>query len=201
VTSAARVRDQSGACAGGLDVPGEADGRDDRASLLVALERDHRRVDAEQRAGGFERACEHLVEVDRRGDIGHLSRACVLLVRALERVREIGQHRFDARRRLAKHELERLGLRPASDEDDHEGEQQHGGEARAADGDAERRPAQAVSKNHARRCPLGGEVPLSGRAAPCSDNSALTGRRKLLLWPAWPALARASGPFVASRER
>jgi hypothetical protein len=70
----------------------EAAGRTNR--LAFGVDRDDDGVDAAQRSRCLERARQHLVEVDRAAELTEHAAAPVLLLGALERLREVPHHRL-----------------------------------------------------------------------------------------------------------
>ncbi len=90
---------------------GEPERRHDR--LLLAVDRDESCVDTGHGARGLERPREHLVEVDRAGQLGQVAVAAAFLLCALQGQRELAHHRLHAGVHLAD-ELEQLLLAPAA---------------------------------------------------------------------------------------
>ncbi len=88
----------------------EAERRDERLPLVVR-DADHGRVDPRHRAGGLERAGEHLVEVDRARELAQEAAPAAFLLRPLDRRHELLRHLVHAGRE-AGHELGdlRVGL-------------------------------------------------------------------------------------------
>jgi hypothetical protein len=92
----------------------EAEGGDDRLGSGLRSERDERRVHSVDRAGGIEHAREHLVEVDRAGELSEQSGALAFELGLLEGARQLADHVVHARLEVV-HDLGEplVGLRRA----------------------------------------------------------------------------------------
>ena len=108
---------------------------DDRLFPVTAGDRDERGVDTGDRAGRLERPREHLVQVDRARELRQVAAPATLLLRPLERLGELSDHRLHAAVHLGD-ERKQLVLPgapgTAREREDHEGDQQdrHNGRPR-----------------------------------------------------------------------
>ncbi len=128
---------------------GQPERGDDRRRPIV-VEAGEGGVDARHRACGVERSGEHLVEVDRARELAEHPVSPPLLLRVLERLRQLADHCLHARVHVGHEVGEALvALRPltgAADEPEHDQQQAKNCRSRGYGYDDRRRQSDQLSK-------------------------------------------------------